>query len=192
MTYKPSQPYHKVFTINGDAGATNADSLPTATANRNGTDDGAFALTVANLATGVYAISGTVPSGYALADIVQIRVAATVSSVGYVTNVDSFPIDTKYLGNLNDIANPVTVAGISNLTTGAVVTGSTTTTVIVSGLPTGYNYVNQKIFNLTTVEQRYIASQSTSGSNYIFTIGTGSNDLGPFTAVAAGNIIAVV
>jgi hypothetical protein len=72
--------------------AQNADSLPVATANHNGTDDATFTLTVTNLDTGRYKVSGTVPSGYAAGDSVWITVAATVATIAGKAVIDSFPI----------------------------------------------------------------------------------------------------
>jgi hypothetical protein len=92
--YRPSDSYYTEFTTQRfDTGAaTNGDSLPTATATKNGTDDGAFTLTVANIDTGRYKISGTVPAGYAANDVVQISVAATVNSVSGKGVVDQFRV----------------------------------------------------------------------------------------------------
>ena len=95
MSYRPSDAYAVEFcTRRMDTGAgVNADSLPTATANKNGTDDGTFTLTVANIDTGRYKITGTMPAGYVAGDVVNITVAATVNSVSDKAPVDSFVID---------------------------------------------------------------------------------------------------
>ena len=97
MGYDPGSSYYKEFaTANPTTGAAqNADSLPTATANHNGTDDGSFTLTVTNVATGRYKITGTVPSGYAAGDVVNVSVAATVSSVAGVAIVDTQILNVK-------------------------------------------------------------------------------------------------
>jgi hypothetical protein len=52
--------------------ATDADSTPTATANKNGIDDGSFTLTVTKIDTGRYKVTGTVPAGYTAGDSVII------------------------------------------------------------------------------------------------------------------------
>ena len=105
MFYKPNTAFYGLFCITDATGAAaNADSLPTATATKNGSDDGAFALTVANMATGRYKITGTVPSGYVSGDRVQISVAATVGGIASIAVVASFGVDTKYIGSLNDVA----------------------------------------------------------------------------------------
>ena len=97
MGYDPGSAYYKEFaTANPTTGAAqNADSLPTATANHNGSDDGSFGVTVVNLATGRYKITGTVPSGYAPGDVVNVSVAATVDSVAGVAIVDTQILNIK-------------------------------------------------------------------------------------------------
>ena len=102
---KPSDSYYATFpTQNSSGAATDADSLPTATARQNGVTDGAFALTVANLSTGLYKITGTVPAGYAAGDSVQVEVSATIGGTAAKAVVDAFTIDTKRVSDLNDSA----------------------------------------------------------------------------------------
>lgn len=97
LTFKPSAAYVAEFiTTNPYTGAAaDADSLPTATATRNGTDDGTFALTATKIDTGRYKITGTVPAGYAAGDVVQVSVAATVSGISGKAVADSFSVDTR-------------------------------------------------------------------------------------------------
>jgi hypothetical protein len=93
--YKPNTAYYGILTITDATGAAvNADSLPTATANKNGTDDGAFTLTCANLDTGRYKITGTVPSGYVAGDRVNITASAVISSISTKKPVDQFVVET--------------------------------------------------------------------------------------------------
>jgi hypothetical protein len=94
-TYAASGSYYGEFvTSNPTTGAAaDATGTPTATATTNGTDDGAFTLTVAKIDTGRYKITGTVPSGYAVGDRVQISVSATVGGVAGKAVVDSFTVD---------------------------------------------------------------------------------------------------
>lgn len=94
MSYRPGDAYFGGFTTASPTtgAAANADTTPVATATRNGTDDGAFALTVNNLATGRYKLTGTVPPGYNSGDVVQISVAATVGGVAGVAVVDRFTV----------------------------------------------------------------------------------------------------
>lgn len=83
--------YTEFSTSNASTGAAqNADSLPVATLNRNGADDSAVTLTVANKATGRYTITGTIPSTYTAGDNISISVTATVSSVAGGGIVDRF------------------------------------------------------------------------------------------------------
>lgn len=104
MMLKPSDAYTAQFTTQhpDTAVATDADNLPNAIATRNGTDDGTFTLTVTNLATGRYKITGTVPATYTAGDIVQIVVNATVATTAANAIVDQFIIDTKRISDLSD------------------------------------------------------------------------------------------
>jgi hypothetical protein len=122
MSYLPGGAYNAQFcTQRFDTGAaTNADSLPTATATRNGTDDVTFTLTVTNMDTGRYKISGTIPAGYAKGDAVQVSVAATVNGVAGKAVIDSFVLDSKRVGDLNDIAATAIVSGGAITTSGGI------------------------------------------------------------------------
>ena len=104
MSYKPLGSYYGQFTTQRvDTGvATDADNLPVATATRNGTDDGAFAVTAIKIDTGRYKVSGTIPGGYSAGDVVQISVAATVNGVAGKGVIDSFVVDGKRNADLVD------------------------------------------------------------------------------------------
>lgn len=109
--YKPSGAYCVEFVCSLATGAaSDADALPVATVNKNGTDDGSSptgwsnTLTVAKIDTGRYKITGTIPSGYASGDVVNVSVAATISSVAAKAVVDTFIVDTKRNSDLNDAA----------------------------------------------------------------------------------------
>lgn len=93
--FKPGGQFACEFvTSNHSTGAAvDADSLPAATANRNGVDDGAFTLTVAKIDTGRYKVTGTIPSGYAAGDVLNISFAATISSVATKQVVGPITID---------------------------------------------------------------------------------------------------
>jgi hypothetical protein len=70
-------PFGSLFTTANNVGtASNADSSPamTATLSHNLVDDGSVTLTIANMSTGLYKVSGTIPSEYAAGDIVSCRV----------------------------------------------------------------------------------------------------------------------
>jgi len=116
MSYKPSDSYYGEFTTqNFNTGvATDADSLPVATATQNGTDDAAFVLTVTNMDTGRYKVTGTVPASYSDGDSVQISVAATVSTVSGKAIIDSFVIQSKRASDIvTDIfAHTPTIGGV--------------------------------------------------------------------------------
>ena len=104
MTYKPGDTFHGEFTTcNAATGAAqNADTTPSATATRNGTDDAGFTLTVTNLDTGRYKVSGVIPAAYVRGDSVQISVAATVGGVAGKAVIAAFVLDSKRIGDLND------------------------------------------------------------------------------------------
>lgn len=61
--------------------ATNADSTPVGTINKNGTDDGAVTVTVTNIDAGRYKAAFTIPATYVPGDVINLTIAATVSSV---------------------------------------------------------------------------------------------------------------
>lgn len=96
MSRLPGDSYTACFcTSDFTTGAsTNADSLPVAKANRGGGDDNGFTLAVANLDTGRYRISGSIPNSYAAGDNVNISVTATVNGVTDKAIVDAFVLDS--------------------------------------------------------------------------------------------------
>lgn len=79
--------------------ATDADFLPVGTATKNGVDDAGFPLTVANIDTGRYSVTGTVPSTYVPGDFVQISIAATLGGVSGKAVIDSFLVEGVTVGN---------------------------------------------------------------------------------------------
>ncbi len=83
MDYKPGDTvYVEICTqVFATGVATNADSLPTGTVNKNGADDGAVAVTVSNLDAGRYKAVFTIPTTYLSGDVLNLTVAATVSGV---------------------------------------------------------------------------------------------------------------
>lgn len=113
MGYNAGSAYYKEFVTSSPAtgAATNADSLPTATANHNGTDDGSFALTVTNIDAGRYKITGTVPSGYGVGDVVNVSVQATCSSITGKAIVDTFVVGAAIVGANVVEVNSIQVTG---------------------------------------------------------------------------------
>jgi hypothetical protein len=90
--------YGEFVTTRFDTGAaTDADSTPTATATKNGADDGSFSLTCSKIDTGRYKVTGTVPA-YSAGDVVQISVSATVNSVSAKGVVDEFVVASALPG----------------------------------------------------------------------------------------------
>lgn len=124
MSYKPGDPYVTLFTTSNPTtgAAQNADSLPVATANRNGNDDGAFTLTVANLDTGRYRVTGTIPGGYVSGDTIHVTVAATVAGVAAKASIDKQILDSKRLSDIPTFPSNFSTLAISG--TGAVTVGT--------------------------------------------------------------------
>src|SRR5512142_3051102 len=103
---KPSQTVVIGFpTSKFDTGAlTDADTTPTGTFSRNGTDDGTVTVTVSKVATGRYKASFAIPAGASAGDSVNLWIAATVNSVVGGNEVWHDIVDTKRLADLNDLA----------------------------------------------------------------------------------------
>ncbi|MDR3638798.1 MAG: hypothetical protein P4L84_33635 [Isosphaeraceae bacterium] len=97
MSYRAGDAYVSEFTTSNPTtlAAQNADTTPVATANNNGTDDASFVLTVANLDTGRYKVTGTVPNGYSPGDVVNITVAVTVAGVTGKLPIDGFVLEGR-------------------------------------------------------------------------------------------------
>ena len=98
--YKPSDGYYSGFVTASPAtgAATNADALPVATAGFSGPGAGSMPLTVTNLDTGRYRITGMIPPGRVKGDVLVVSVAATVGGVAgkaivgsHVLGHDAFP-----------------------------------------------------------------------------------------------------
>lgn len=106
MSYRPSDDYFADFVTSDPAtgAATVADSLPTATARRNGSDDATFALTVTSQGDGYYTVTGAVPAGYTAGDVVSVRIAAAVDGVTGRAVIDRFVVESKRISNLNDLS----------------------------------------------------------------------------------------
>jgi hypothetical protein len=118
MAYKPSDTaYAEFVTSRFDTGAaTTADSLPTGTFNRNGTDDGTTTVTVTNLDTGRYKASWTIPVGAAAGDSCMVTIAATVNSVAGKGVVWQAVLDGKRVTDIADANNRVDVIKIAGAT----------------------------------------------------------------------------
>jgi len=110
MIYKPNGAFYAEFSTTkpSTGAAQNADALPTVTATKNGSDDATFTLTAANLATGRYKITGTVPAGYVSGDRFQVSVAATVDTVAGNAVIGDYLVDTSYSSdNYSRLGSPV-------------------------------------------------------------------------------------
>ncbi len=115
MTVKSAQLISGQFTVHSGTNAlVNADALPTGTLVVAGANNGA-GVTVANVSTGVYSWSVTLPTLTA-GQVVQVRIAATVATVATGGVVFKEMADTKLTSDLQD----PTVASIqSGLATSA-------------------------------------------------------------------------
>jgi hypothetical protein len=104
MSFKPSDSYSKEFVTSSPTtgAATNADATPVATADLDGSGTGTMALTVTNLDTGRYKVTGTIPAGRVRGDVLNVSVAATVGGVAGKAIVDTQVLDSKRVGDLND------------------------------------------------------------------------------------------
>ncbi len=116
MDYKPGDTVYAEFCtqVFATGVATNADSLPTGTVNRNGTDDGAVTVTVTNLDAGRYKASFAVPATYVPGDVLNLTVAATVSTIAGKSPVWSGRVGTGviYAGTASAGASgSITLAG---------------------------------------------------------------------------------
>ncbi len=96
MGYRAGDAYYKEFTTSDPmtGAADDATGTPVATPNHNGTDDGAFTLTVTHIDTGRYKITGTIPA-YAGGDVLNVTVAATVGGVAGKAVVDTQGIEGR-------------------------------------------------------------------------------------------------
>ncbi len=105
MSVKPSDAITIDFTTQdaSTGAATDADSLPTGKLVVNGTDNAAT-VTVTNKETGVYKAAVTLPAELSAGDEVQIRIAATVSTIAGKAVIWTDQVDTKIVSELQDIA----------------------------------------------------------------------------------------
>jgi len=111
--YKPGDVVWTEFVTNRfDTGAaTVADSLPTGTINKNGTDDGAVTVTVTSLTGGRYKATFTIPTTYIVGDVVVLTIAATVNSVAGIGKVWEGRVDVGFIA-----AGTATAGGAATIT----------------------------------------------------------------------------
>jgi hypothetical protein len=126
MDYKPSDAWSVQWSVLSAAGAAvNADATPSVTVYRNGVDDTAnWSLSaVANPATGRYRVTGTVNPAAAHGDLVEVEVAATISTVAAKAFVQRFRVDASSFDR-----------AVRCIVSGTVTAGATTTSIPTSGL----------------------------------------------------------
>lgn len=105
MYLAPGETYRGQFAVHRiDTGAaSDADSLPTAAAYKNGTLDGAYTITVTNITTGLYKVSGAVPSGYVVGDTIEVAVSYAVNAVSQVQCLPLNKVDAGYHADISFI-----------------------------------------------------------------------------------------
>lgn len=117
-------------------------------------------------------------------------VAAVTGAVGSISGV-TFPTNFATLA-ING-SGYVTTTGSGSPPTATTIAGSTASSVTVSGLPAGHNYVGQHLYHIPSGEARTIAGQSYASGNYTFTFGSGAGEAGPFNAApTAGDLFSPV
>jgi len=166
ITYKPGMAFVGMFTTQlfSTGTATDADSLPVATATKNGIDDAGFVLTVAKIDTGRYKVTGTVPLAYTVNDVVHISAAATVGGVSGKAVVEEFVIEEASGANVVTITveeadhTPIPDASVRILNSAETLTLLTGTTDVSGQLVVALNDGSYKIrlskamVNFTTPE----------------------------------------
>jgi len=102
VVYKPGDSYYNEFIVTSPVtgAAVNFDGAPapTATITVNCVDD--VTLTITNIDTGRYKITGTLSAAYTVDAVLQIVVSGTVAGIAVKAVVDSFKLSS---GTLNDI-----------------------------------------------------------------------------------------
>lgn len=103
MSYKPGDSATIEFVTSDATGAaTNADSLPAGTINRNGTDDIPVTVAITNLDAGRYKAVFTIPVGYAAGDSVNLSIAATIGGIAAKATSGPWVLDSKRLADITN------------------------------------------------------------------------------------------
>lgn len=93
MSHRASQAFTLQFLVrSATGGLVNADALPLATLVRNGVDQ-ADAVTVTNVATGIYRAASTLPTAAVRGDLLQVRVTFAVSGTSTADMIHACSID---------------------------------------------------------------------------------------------------
>ena len=142
-----------VGSVTGNVGGNVVGSVGSVSGNVGGVAGVTFPSTVAS-PTNITSATGVVLAG----------VTHTGAVIPTVTNLTNAPTNGDFTSTMKTSISTL----VPNILTGTVVTGSTTSSVIVSGFPAGMNYVGQALYNQISGEVRIIATQSYSGSNYTF------------------------
>lgn len=180
---QPGDTLRADFVVANSSGvAINADSLPTAQFMKNGAVDGAVTVTVANVETGAYTVSATVPTSYTAGDVVRVLFTAVVSTNSTKqwsapVTVSGFPADA-----LPDAAAPSVVGTVSDWTPSAGDFDAAT------GLSSSDDFYNGALVVFTSGTLRGIARKVSdyvgARRTFSFTGATGEPDA-PFPAAPA-------
>ncbi|MDE2101089.1 MAG: hypothetical protein KGL39_27830 [Patescibacteria group bacterium] len=92
----PGQEFFGTAFTQSSTGPQDADQLPTAYVVHNGAVDSSVTVTVAKITTGVYALSGSVPSGYATGDFMTVVFSSIVAGFPTLVPIVEAIIKTSY------------------------------------------------------------------------------------------------
>lgn len=114
----PGGSYFEFFTTRDETGAAvNADSLPTVSVYIDGilSAPAAALLTVTNMATGLYKVTGTLSAPFSLSNQVAIVVSATVVGVVYTALLESIKVDNPISQIVAQIGSSFTGIGVNTI-----------------------------------------------------------------------------
>lgn len=81
LQFTPGSTFRTLFTTNSANGGSSAATIDQAIVRRNGTAEPSITPTVTSVATGLYALSFSIPSTWVTRDLVEVAVQATVAGV---------------------------------------------------------------------------------------------------------------
>lgn len=146
--FQPGDAYGCGFTTKSATGAlADADATPTAAISRNGTVDGAVAVTVTRNSTGDYSAACTLPGGYSPGDRVSLKVLATIGGVATGEYIDHVRLVgwPNAVGSAGSLLTSGTGAGQLNPSGGAVpVTPSGLDSIVVEAAAGGNPQINAR------------------------------------------------
>jgi hypothetical protein len=172
--------------ITGSISKDGAASASTATTNPTEIGGGVYWQPLSQAETNANAVALYWSSGTASVLIAPLSILTdrAILDAAITSRMASYTNPTNFSTLVIDSNGAVLTAG---MLAGVVVTGSTATAVIVSGLPSGGAFVKQYLYNPVSGERRVILSHTYSGGNYTFTLNatdatTGDDTTGPFSS----------